>query len=114
MFPARAAPKLLQHLATVLGLMLFLISGQQGAVVHELGHFAGAHSPDWSKAPDDSLESACALCPSFAQASSPAFSHSFVLPLLVRACTERGVEAPIGAVTAPAPAPRSRGPPFVS
>jgi hypothetical protein len=114
MFAARAAPKFLKHLATVLGLMLFLISGQQGAVVHELGHFAGAHTLDWSKARDDSLDSACALCPSFAQAASPAFSHSFVLPLLARAYTERGVEAPIRAATAAAPAPRSRGPPFVS
>jgi hypothetical protein len=114
MFPARPAPKFLKHLATVLGLMLFLISGQQGAVVHELGHFAAAHTPDWSKASADSLDPACALCPSFAQAASPAFSHSFVQPLLVRAYIERGVEAPIGAATAAAPAPRSRGPPFVS
>jgi len=113
-FPTRIAPKLFKHLAPVLGLMLFLISGQQGAVVHELGHFAAAHAADLSKASDDSLDSACALCPSFAQAASPAFSHSFVLPLLVRAYIERRVEAPIGASAAAAPAPRSRGPPFVS
>jgi hypothetical protein len=114
MFPARTAPKFLKHLATVLGLILFLISGQQGAVVHELGHFAAAHTPDWSKAPDDSLDPACALCPSFAQAASPALSHSFVLPLLVRAYIERELEAPIRAATAAALAPRSRDPPFVS
>lgn len=97
----------------MLGLVLFLISGQQGAVAHELGHFAGAHTPDLTKAPDDSLDPACALCPSFAQASSPAFSHSFVLPLLVRADIERGVEAAPRTATAAAPAPRNRGPPFV-
>jgi hypothetical protein len=114
MFPARAASRFLKHLSTVLGLTLFLISGQQGAVAHELGHFAGAHTLDWSKAPDNSLDPACALCPSFAQAASPAFSHSFVLPLLVRAYSERGVEAPIRATTAAAPPPRSRGPPFAS
>jgi hypothetical protein len=114
MFPARSAPKFLQHLATVLVLMLFLVSGQQGAVVHELGHFAGAHTPDWAKAPDDALDPACALCPSFAQAASPAFTPSFVLPLLVRAYLERGVEVPIGTATAATPAPRSRGPPSVS
>jgi hypothetical protein len=114
MFPPRAAPKFLKRLATVLGLTLFLVSAQQAAVVHELGHFAGSHTPDWAKASDDSLDPACALCPSFAQAASPAFSHSFVLPLLVRAYLERGVEAPIGAATAAIPAPRSRGPPFVS
>jgi len=114
MFPARTAPKLVKHLSTVLGLMLFLISGQQGAVVHELGHFAGAHTADLSKAPGDSIDPACSLCPSFAQAASPTFSHSFVLPLLVRAYLERRVEAPIGAATPAAPAPRSRDPPFVS
>jgi hypothetical protein len=92
--------------------MLLLVSGQQGAVVHELGHFAGARTPDLSKAPADSLDPACALCPSFAQAASPAFSHSFVLPLLVRGYIERRDEAPIGAASAAAPAPRSRGPPF--
>jgi hypothetical protein len=114
MFPAWTAPKFLKPLATVLGLMLFLISAQQGAVVHEIDHFAGPHTPDLSKAPGDSLDPACALCPSFAQAASPAFSHSFVLPRLVRAYIERGIEAPVGAATAAAPAARSRGPPFVS
>jgi len=114
MSPPRTAPKLLKHLTTVLGLMLFLISGQQGAVVHELGHFAAAHTPEGSKASDDAVDPACALCPSFAQAASPAVSHSFVLPSLVRAYIDREVEAPIGATTAAAPAPRSRGPPFVS
>jgi hypothetical protein len=77
MFAARPAPKFLKHLVTVLGLILFPISGQQGAVVHELGHFAGAHAPDSAKAPDDSLDAACAPCPSFAPAASPAFSHAF-------------------------------------
>jgi hypothetical protein len=112
MLPAWTAPQFVKHLPLVAGLMLFLISGQQGAVVHELGHFAGAHTPDLSKAPGDSLDPVCALCPSFAQAASPAFSHSFVLPSLVRAYIDREVEAPIGATTAAAPAPRSRGPPF--
>jgi len=98
----------------VLGLMLFLISGQQGAVAHELGHFAGSHTPDLSKAAADSLDPACALCPSFAQAASPALGHSFVLPLLVRGCIESRDEAPIEARSAAAPAPRSRGPPFAS
>jgi hypothetical protein len=114
MLPAWTAPKFVKHLSMVVGLMLFLISGQQGAVVHELGHFAGTHTPELSKAPGDGLDPACALCPSFAQAAAPAFSHSFVLPLLVRAYIERRIEAPIGAATAAAPAPRSRGPPFVS
>jgi hypothetical protein len=114
MLPARTAPKFLKHLSVVLGLMLFLISGQQGAVFHELGHFAGAHSPDLSSAAGDSLDPACALCPSFAQAASPGLSHSFVLPRLVRGYIERRSEAPIWAASAAAPAARSRGPPFAS
>jgi len=112
--PARTAAKFLKHVSTVLGLMLFLVSAQQGAVVHELGHFAGPHTSDLSKAPGDSLDPACALCPSFAQAASPALRYSFVLPLLVRAYIERRNDTPIGAATAAAPAPRSRGPPFAS
>jgi hypothetical protein len=114
MFPSRPFPGLLRHLARVLGVALLLISGQQGAVIHELGHFTGAHAPDWSNAPGEPLDAACALCPSFAQAASPAFSHSFVLPLLVRAYSQRAVELPVRAATAATPAPRSRGPPVVS
>src|ERR1700727_1823194 len=113
MIPAWTAPKFLKHLSMVLGLMLFLVSGQQGAVIHELGHFAGAHTPDLSKAAGDSVDPACALCPSFAQAASPTFSHSFVLPPLVRTYIERGIEAHIEAAAAALPAPRSRGPPFI-
>jgi hypothetical protein len=114
MLPAWPASKFLKHLSMVLGLMLLLVSGQQGAVVHELGHFAGAQTPELSQAPGDSLDPACALCPSFAQAASPAFSHSFVLPRIARACIERRDETLIVAVTGAVPAPRSRGPPFAS
>jgi hypothetical protein len=114
MFPARTAPRFLQRLAAVLGLMLFLIAGQQGAVFHELGHFAGAHAPAVSDAPGEPLDPACSLCPSFAQAASPGLSHSFVLPLLVRGSLERRDEVPIWAASAAAPAARSRGPPFAS
>jgi hypothetical protein len=96
----------------VAGLVLLLIGAQQGAVVHELGHIAG-HTPHLSNAAA-SLEPACALCPSFAQAATPAFSHSFVLPRLLRTYTEREIEAPIGAASAAAPTPRSRGPPSLS
>jgi hypothetical protein len=92
--------------------MLFLISGQQGAVVHELGHFAQAHTRDFSEAFGDSLDPACALCPSFAQAASAALGHAFVLPPLVRGYIEPRDEAPIGSASAAAPAPRSRDPPF--
>jgi hypothetical protein len=104
--------KFLKHISKVLGLVLLLMSGHQGAVVHELDHFAGARTPELSKASGDSLDPACALCPAFAQASGPAFSHSFVLPPLARARIGRRDETPMVAATAAVPAPRSRGPPF--
>lgn len=114
MFPAWPPPKFWKHLSRVLGLTLLLISGQQGAVVHELGHFAGAHTPGLSRVTGNSLEPACALCPSFAQAATPAITHSFVLPLVLRASFEGRDETPIVAVTVAVAAPRSRGPPFAS
>jgi hypothetical protein len=110
--PARTAAKFQKHLSAALGLVLFLVCGQQGAVLHELGHLARAHTPDASQAGGDSLDPACALCPSFAQAASPAFSHSFVVPRRSRGYLERLAEAPLRAASAAAPAPRSRGPPF--
>jgi hypothetical protein len=114
MLPAWPVPKFCKRLSLLLGLMLLLLSGQQGAVIHELGHFAGAHTPDLSKVLGDSLDPACALCTSFAQAASPALSHSFDLPPLARASIERRDDPPIWAVTAARPESRNRGPPFAS
>jgi hypothetical protein len=54
------------------------------------------------------------LCPAFAQAASPAFSHSFFNPHLARAEIERTAESRFATAEASVPTPRSRGPPFLS
>jgi len=79
--------------------------------VHELTHLTGASSVALRASPIDAAERGCALCPSFAQVATPAFSHAFVFPQLLRAATERDSLPPIGAVASANPAPRSRGPP---
>jgi hypothetical protein len=96
-------------------LVLLLIAGQQGAVLHELGHLTEAHANDLSAAPPGhSTEPACALCPAFAQLATPAFSHAFIDPLLLRLAVEGSAEPRLRAVDEAIPTPRSRGPPFLS
>ena len=56
-------------------------------------------------------DTTCALCPAFAQVVTPAFSHSFHIPVLLRAALDRGADPLFVAVDAAVPTPRSRGPP---
>jgi hypothetical protein len=102
-------------------LWLLLITAQQGAVVHELSHFYGADSinlhVDSGGTADrtgGTAERTCALCPVFAQVVTPAFSHAFHIPPLVRADAQRFAEPQYAAIGAAVPTPRSRGPPSVS
>jgi len=112
--PRRANPAaLVSHLYRVLCLVLLVIAAQQGAVVHEIGHLSGAHGANVG-VESGAIDGACALCPAFAQVVSPAFSHSFPLPPLVRAELERSPEPRLEAIGAPALTPRNRGPPFRS
>lgn len=103
-----------------LGLLLLLLISQQGAVVHEIGHLSEISSGDGGSSDASSSEAhptagladaACALCPAFAQVVTPAFSHSFHIPVLLRAALERGPEERFIAVETAVPTPRSRGPP---
>ena len=109
MFAKRAAWSMKQ-LAAIVGLWLLLMVVQQGAVVHELGHVAELSGVSGSVATGLS-DSNCALCPAYAQAASPAFSHSFFIPSLVRAPLELIAEPLVLAADNPVPAARSRGPP---
>jgi hypothetical protein len=102
----------LKHVYRALALAALLIAGQQGAVVHELGHLAGARSAYASAS--EVTDSNCSLCPLFEQAATAAFSHTFQIPLLLRAGIERVAEPPVEAVDAAVPTPRSRGPPSLS
>jgi hypothetical protein len=99
-----------------LGLLLLLLIAQQGAVVHEIGHLAeishlSAVSSNEAHAGAGLADATCALCPAFAQAVAPAFSHSFHIPVLLRAALDRGADPLYIAVEAAVPTPRSRGPP---
>jgi hypothetical protein len=92
-------------------LLLLLIVAQQGAVVHEVSHFSDASKTEAAKSPAGAAEAACALCPAFAQAVTPAFSHSFRIPHLVRSSPQSRATPLFRALDAKVPTPRSRGPP---
>src|ERR1017187_11009400 len=97
-----------------LGLLMLLMVAQQGAVVHELSHVTGVRSEVLRAQSGGVEDTTCALCPAFAQVVTPAFSHAFYVPPLVRAVPER-ISAPhYSAITAAVPQPRSRGPPTLS
>jgi hypothetical protein len=97
-----------------LSLLLVLMVAQQGAVVHELSHVFRANNAELKVASGDVADATCALCPAFAQVATPAFSHSFQIPLLDRVATQLSPEPQIGAIDTAVPQPRSRGPPSLS
>ena len=103
-------PVRLRQTLKLLGLLLLLIAAQHGAVVHELGHVSDIDSSEL-KIASGTVETTCVLCPAFAQVVTPTFSHSFQLPLLVRAAPELSAEPLYIAADEAVPAPRSRGPP---
>ncbi len=100
----------MRHLFKLLTLLLLLMSAQQAAVVHELGHVTG-FSGTSSKLVAGLTDTTCALCPAFAQVNTPAFSHSFHIPLLVRTALSVSAEPLYAVIDAAVPSPRSRGPP---
>ena len=104
----------MKHVYRALALVALLIAGQQGAVVHELGHLANAQSADRQASASETTDNICALCPLFAQAATAAFSHSFQIYLPLRAGADRVAEPPVEAIDAAVPTPRSRGPPSLS
>ncbi len=114
----------MRNLLKSLGLLLLLITAQQGAVVHELSHYSGASQSSGTKAGGTkadvligargSADANCALCAAFAQVLTPAFTHSFEVPLLVRADLQRSREPQYPSIETAALAPRSRGPPSLS
>ncbi|MGC1522807.1 MAG: hypothetical protein WA803_14790 [Steroidobacteraceae bacterium] len=97
-----------------LGLLLLLLTAQQGAVDHELGHFSNAAAAEIRINAGGVVDTTCAQCPAFAQVVTPAFSHSFHIPLLVRTESLIVPERRCVAADSAAPRPRSRGPPSYS
>ncbi|MFI4889040.1 MAG: hypothetical protein ACHQIL_00760 [Steroidobacterales bacterium] len=104
----------MRQVCQILCLLMLMLSAQHGAAVHELSHFQAAGHIDARADTGAVADSACALCPAYAQAVTPAFSHAFHIPFLVRADLERSAEPQFAAVTAAVPTPRSRGPPSSS
>ena len=97
-----------------LGLLMLLMVAQQGAVVHELSHVTGVRSEVLRAQSGGVEDTTCALCPAFAQVVTPAFSHSFHIPLLVRFALELISEPRYLTIDVAVPRPRSRGPPSFS
>jgi hypothetical protein len=95
-------------------LVFLLIAGQQGALVHEMGHLTAARTQSLDAQSDQAAETACALCPSFAQAASPTFSYSFDFPSLAPAQIEKTSAVLIESAGSAVPTPRSRGPPSLT
>lgn len=117
---ARSYRHRMRNLYKALGLLLLLLTAQQGAVDHELSHFSragngqlGMHAQLGIDA-GSLVDTTCTLCPAFAQAATAAFSHSLHLPLLARAAAELAPELQILVFDASVPQPRSRGPPALS
>ncbi len=105
----------MRPLFKILGLLLLLMAAQQGAVVHELSHLSGANHVDLQARSDRAAaDKTCELCPAFAQVVTPAFSHAFHIPFLVRFALESVPEPQFAAIDAATPRPRSRGPPSLS
>jgi hypothetical protein len=97
-----------------LGLLLLLLTAQQGAVDHELSHFAAAGHAQLRIDAAPAADTTCALCPAFAQAATAAVSHSFHIPSLYRVSSPLAPEPRYVGVDASVPRPRSRGPPSLS
>jgi hypothetical protein len=98
----------------LLGLLTLLLVAQQGAVVHELSHVTGTGSESAVKAARSAIDSNCAQCPAFAQVATPAFSHSFDIPQLVRQGLDPIARPLYLVLDSAVPTPRSRGPPSLT
>jgi hypothetical protein len=110
----------MRNLYKALGLLLLLLTAQQGAVDHELSHFSragngqlGMHALQDIDA-GSLVDTTCTLCPAFAQAATAAFSHSLHLPLPTRSAAQLATELRFLVFGASVPQPRSRGPPALS
>lgn len=97
-----------------LGLWLLLLLAQQGAVEHELAHFSAPQVVGINAGPSTAADGPCALCPAFAQVSTPAFSHSFGIFLPATFALAIVAQRDNPALPVFGPRPRSRGPPALS
>jgi hypothetical protein len=94
-----------------IALLSLLLFAQQGAIVHELGHVTAWMRAVTEVGPGHRAGKPCALCPAYAQAVTPAFSHQYPHPPLAHATPDRTFDPGLTTAGAAAPRPRSRGPP---
>jgi hypothetical protein len=104
----------MRNVYKALGLLLLLLTAQQGAVNHELSHFSNAGRLEMRVNVAGVVDTTCTLCPAFAQAATAAFSHSLQIPLLARVASQLIPEPRHAVVDSAVPRPRSRGPPSLS
>jgi len=90
---------------------LLLVVAQQGAMLHELSHYAPTAAAGDSKKQAPRGD-ACELCLAFAQIGSAAPPQNVVAPLLADLSHEVAPGKPVHVQTAQLPAERSRGPPL--
>jgi hypothetical protein len=93
---------------------MLLMVAQQGAVVHELSHLSKVGKVELQVTAGAAADAACTLCPAYAQVVTPAFSHAFHVPTLIRVSAGRRADLLFSLVRAPVPLTRSRGPPSLS
>jgi hypothetical protein len=91
-------------------LPLLLIVAQQGAVLHELSHYAATETHDGKK--QSPRGDVCDLCLAFAHVGSAATPPSVVAPLLTHLSHQLTPVLPVYAAATELPAERSRGPPL--
>ena len=104
----------MSQLLKLLGLLLLLLTAQQGAVVHELSHLSTLNQSQPRSMSGMASDATCALCPAFAQAATAAFSYAFHAPMLRPLAAGLAPESHRSAMVAAVPQARSRGPPSLS
>ena len=93
-------------------LPLLLLLAQQGALLHELSHYATPQTQEeGGDKKQPSHAEACSLCLAFAQVEFAAPTHVPMAPLLAQLSFELTPADPVYVGTTPLPAERSRGPP---
>jgi len=91
-------------------LPLLLLFAQQGALLHELSHYAG-NEPQGAAHKQSPRGEACDLCLAFAQVDAAVAPHDAAPPLLGDLSFERATAPRLVARAADLPSLRNRGPP---
>lgn len=91
-------------------LPLLMLFSQQGAVLHEIGHWKGAGSTEKQMV---SADTPCDICLAYADMAGTAKPDSPSAGLLVDLVFHHHAESPVFGRDSESPARRSRGPPTV-